>query len=122
MDRVSLIQLEMAVWVLRERGAGTREIFDISIHEHIQQLKVHREYDQVSVIMALVAQGNYLSCLSRRTVAQLVDQGKLAILTVPELKMVRDFSFVWRKQESDSPSRSVTMKSAASLIGEDQLN
>jgi DNA-binding transcriptional LysR family regulator len=107
----------MADWVLRERGAGTREIFDISIHKHIQQLKVHREFDQVSVIMELVAQGHYLSCLSRRTVAQFVDQGRLSILNIAELSMVRDFSFVWRKQEADSPNRSVIMKTAASLVG-----
>ena len=117
-EQTSLTQLEMAHWVLRERGAGTREIFDISIHEHITQLKVHREYDHVGVIMALVSQGNYLTCLSRRSVAQLVERGELAILSVPELSMKRDFSFIWRKQDVTSPSRTVVMKTANSLVEE----
>lgn len=46
-ETVTLSQLEVAQWILRERGAGTREIFDLSIHEHIKRLRVHREYDQV---------------------------------------------------------------------------
>jgi len=116
--KASLTQLEMAQWILRERGAGTREIFDISIHEHITQLKVHREFDHVGVIIALIKQGNYLTCLSRRSVAQLVEKGELVILAVPELMMKRDFSFVWRKHDVTSPSRTVIMKTANSLVGE----
>jgi len=115
-DETSLTQLEMAHWILRERGAGTREIFDISIHEHLDQIKVHREYDHVGVIIALVKQGNYLTCLSRRSVQQAVSQGELAILNIPELDMARDFSFVWRKQEAASPIRSVIMKTANSVV------
>jgi DNA-binding transcriptional LysR family regulator len=122
-EQTSLTQLEMAQWILRERGAGTREIFDISIHEHIDQLNVHREYDHVGVIVALVADGNYLTCLSRRSVHQAVSQGVLAILNVPELNMVRDFSFVWRKSEGSSASRVAMIKTAKTLAAaKHQLN
>lgn len=119
-ERVSPTQLGMANWVLRERGAGTRDIFDTNIHEHVQQIKVHREFDQAGVITEMVAQGQYLTCLSRRSVSEGVAQNKLKILNVPELKMVRNISFIWRKQELESPSRSVIIKTAASFANQNQ--
>jgi len=115
-EKTSLTQLEMAQWILREQGAGTREIFDSSIHEHIEQLKVHREYDQVSVILAMVAEGNYLSCLSYRSVEASVENGQLKILNVPELSMNREFVFIWRKQDVENPSRNAILKTAKSIV------
>lgn len=116
LEQVSLPQLEMAHWVLRERGAGTREIFDLSIHEHIEQINVHREYDSVSVIMSLVASSNYLGCLSYRCVEAWVEKSSLAILKVPELTMNRDISFIWRKDEATNTSREAILRVAKKLI------
>lgn len=119
-ERVTMNQLAMTNWVLRERGAGTRDIFDTTIHEHIQQVKVHREFDQAGVILEMVAQGQYLTCLSRRSVNHASCLDQLTILPIPELKMVRNLSFVWRRQELESPSRSVIIKTAISLFGKHQ--
>ncbi|EAR09274.1 LysR substrate-binding domain-containing protein [Reinekea blandensis] len=115
-DTVTLSQLEVAQWILRERGAGTREIFDLSIHEHIPRLRVHREYDQVSVILALVRQGQYLTCLSTRAVAEGVARGELVMLRVPELIMKRNFQFIWRRQDVSSELRELVLSRARHLI------
>lgn len=116
-ERTSLAQLEMAHWVLRERGAGTREIFDLCIHEHITQIRVHREYDHVGVILALLQEGPYLSCLSRRAVASAVEAGQLTILSVPELNMKREFRFIWRKQDNGEEIRSLVQTTARHVVG-----
>jgi DNA-binding transcriptional LysR family regulator len=112
----SLSQLEESNWILRERGAGTREIFDSSIHKHLDQIKVHRVYDQVNVILPLVAGSQYLSCLSYRSVKPWVESGKLNILSVPELDMNREFSLIWRKQELDNPIRQAILKTANKIV------
>lgn len=115
-SNVSLSQLAQASWVLRERGAGTREIFDENIHQHIDQLKVHREYDQINVILEMVARGSYLSCLSRKSVEAWMQSGRIKVLTVEELSMPRKFSFVWRKQDSENDNRDALINVASSII------
>jgi len=110
-----LAQLEMAQWILREQGAGTREIFDSCIHEHIAQLRVHREYEYVNVMLAMVSESHYLSCLSYRSVKPLVESQQVTILNVPELSMKRDFTFIWRKDEDVNPNRTAILNTARKI-------
>lgn len=100
---VSMAQLEEAKWVLREPGAGTRDIFDRAIHGKIGNLNVWREYSHVPVLAALVANHYYLSCLPYYSVASLVESGDLAILPVEGLNMNRSFSFIWRDDGDANP-------------------
>jgi len=116
LENVSLAQLEMAHWILRERGAGTREIFDLSIHEHIEQINVHREYDEVNVIMSMVAAGNYLGCLSYRCLESWKHKSKLSIISAQEINMDRDIAFIWRKEDPESVSRDAILRVARKLI------
>ncbi|UAL45202.1 LysR family transcriptional regulator [Shewanella inventionis] len=51
--KTSLSQLELAKWVLREPGAGTRRIFDAAIHGLIDKLNVWKEYEQVGLLVSL---------------------------------------------------------------------
>lgn len=115
LQRVSLAQLEEAKWVLRESGAGTREIFDSAIHGRLARLQVWREYSHVPVLIALVESHVYLSCLPWRSVEEQVKSGQLAVLHVPELNMQRTFSFVWRSDAGDNPLRDCVIKAARRL-------
>ncbi|WP_370980583.1 LysR substrate-binding domain-containing protein [Agaribacterium sp. ZY112] len=116
MSECSITQLGMAQWILREHGAGTREIFDIAVHEHLEQIQVHREYEQSAVILELVSHGRYLSCLSRRLVQPWLERGLISILNTPALSMKRDISFIWRRQDDDSPNRDALTRAARKLI------
>ncbi|MBY6188664.1 LysR family transcriptional regulator [Marinobacter hydrocarbonoclasticus] len=112
LDRISLTQLEQAKWVLRERGAGTRAIFDSALHGLIDNLNVRHEYEQVSILRALVANGNYLSCLPYLEVEAAVARGELVCLKVPELNMERRLSFIWRADSAAHPLRDCLMAEA----------
>ncbi|PSW13898.1 LysR family transcriptional regulator [Photobacterium sanctipauli] len=101
--RVSLAQLEQAQWVLREGGAGTRAIFESAMVPLIPDLDVWREYSHVPVIRTMVANGHYLTCLPYLDVAPSIKRGELIALNVPELKMDRAISFIWRKEMADHP-------------------
>ncbi|WP_428775011.1 LysR substrate-binding domain-containing protein [Vibrio sp.] len=100
---VSLAQLEQAKWVLREHGSGTRKIFDSSIHHLIEDLEVWREYEHVPVIRSMVAKGQYLTCLPYLDVEKGIENQQLVALNVPQLKMERTLSFVWRSDMSENP-------------------
>lgn len=115
-EEVSFDQLSKELWVLREHGAGTREIFDLHIHKHIDRLQVHREYDQVNVIVEMVKNSNYLGGLSSRSVQPWVDSGEVKVLSAPPLKMERKFSFIWRKQDTVNPARQLIIDAAMELV------
>ena len=100
---VSLAQLEQAKWVLREHGSGTRKIFDISIHHLIEDLDVWREYEHVPVLRSLVSNGQYLTCLPYLDVERYIEAGDLVALNVPDLKMDRTLSFIWRADMAENP-------------------
>ncbi|GLQ70909.1 LysR substrate-binding domain-containing protein [Vibrio penaeicida] len=102
-DKVSLAQLEQAKWVLREHGSGTRKVFDSNIHNLIADLDVWREYEHVPVLRSMVANGPYLTCLPYLDVERFIESGQLVALNVPELKMERTLSFVWRADMVDNP-------------------
>ncbi len=102
-ERVSLSQLEQAQWVLREGGAGTRSVFEGAMLPLIPDLDVWREYSHIPVIRRLVENGKYLSCLPYLDVASDIKRGKLAVLNVPELKMDRSISFIWRADMEEHP-------------------
>ncbi|MGF1682699.1 LysR substrate-binding domain-containing protein [Photobacterium minamisatsumaniensis] len=101
--RVSLSQLEQAQWVLREGGAGTRAIFESAMVPLIPDLDVWREYSHVPVILRMVANSQYLTCLPYLDVAPHIERGDLAVLNVPELVMDRSISFIWRKEMEEHP-------------------
>lgn len=102
-DKVSLAQVEQAKWVLREHGSGTRKVFDSNIHNLIADLDVWREYEHVPVLRSMVANGPYLTCLPYLDVERFIESGQLVALNVPELKMERTLSFVWRADMVDNP-------------------
>lgn len=116
LDQASFAHLDSAQWILRERGAGTRDIFDTYMHNYLEQINVHREYEYTNVILEMVAEGNYLSCLSRRLVKPWLDSGRIKVVSVPELVMKRELSFIWRKQDQDNPNRAAITKAASRII------
>ncbi|MBQ1782791.1 MAG: LysR family transcriptional regulator [Gammaproteobacteria bacterium] len=113
---VSFAQLEQAKWILREPGSGVRRIFESAVQGSIDDLDVCREYAYVPVILALIQQGGYLSCLPYLDVAHAIEQGKLVELSVPALTMERPLSFIWRADAVDNPLRDCIRQEARRMI------
>ncbi|TXR54906.1 LysR family transcriptional regulator [Reinekea thalattae] len=111
-DNVSLAQLEQAKWVLRESGAGTRRIFNSAIHGLIDHIDVWKEFEQVGILKAMAEKGPYLTCLPYLDVEPEVVEGKLVILSTPQLNMERSLSFIWRNDEIDNPLRDCVLSEA----------
>ncbi|GIU26319.1 MULTISPECIES: LysR family transcriptional regulator [unclassified Shewanella] len=114
-ESASLSQLEQAKWVLREQGAGTRRIFEGAIHGIIEKLNVWKEYEQVSVLKALVKNGQYISSLPYLDVEKEVANGELVILPTPQINMQRHLSFIWRADSGENPLRDCIITEAKRL-------
>ncbi len=100
---VSFELLAQARWVLREPGSGTRMVFESAIHPYVAQLDVWREYDFVPLLCSLTAHSDYLTCLPYLEVKPLIEANQLVALNVPELKMDRSLSFIWRANVGEHP-------------------
>lgn len=95
-------ELQAAEWILRERGSGSRAIFEAAIHPHVERIRVRMELDQHEAIKQAVRAGFGLGCLSRLSVAGELERGELVALTSP-LKLTRSFSLVWHPERYRSP-------------------
>ncbi len=80
------------------------------MHHLIEDLDVWREYEHVPVLRALVANGSYLTCLPYLDVERFITSGQLVALNVPELKMERTLSFIWRADMAENPLAECIMR------------
>lgn len=115
-EDVSFAQLELAKWVLREPGSGTRRIFDGAVHGVLDNINVWKVYESVPVLKMMVQNGFYLGCLPYLDVAKEVENGVLQILPTPQLDMRRSLSFVWRKDAGENPLRDCILAEARRLV------
>jgi DNA-binding transcriptional LysR family regulator len=86
-------------WVLRERGSGTREVFEQAILPHFQVNRVRLELCGNQGINQAVLRGIGLACVSTATVTSELASGKLVALNVPWLNLHRTLSIVVNKQK-----------------------
>ena len=121
-ESLSFNQLQQAKWVLREKGAGTREIFDGAFHCHGEKLNVWKEYEQVNVLKHLVQHGSYLSALPYLDVEKELQSGDLIALPTPDLDMHRKLSFIWRTDSGACPLRDGILSQARRLARIRQSN
>ena len=81
--------LEQARWVLRERGSGTREVFERAVTNRGIHIRAHLELGHTEAVMRAVRAGAGLGCLSQAVVADVVRRGELAVLSTPFLDLHR---------------------------------
>ena len=111
---ISLEQLQQQSWVLRERGSGTRAIFDAAIEQMGVQINLAIELTRQSAIKESVKAGLGLGCLSKLSIAEELKNGGLVALKSP-LNLSRRFSLVTHK---DNHHNLLTQKFIDYLIAE----
>ncbi|WP_343529810.1 DNA-binding transcriptional regulator YeiE [Yokenella regensburgei] len=81
--KATLAQLAATPWILREKGSGTREIVDYLLLSHLPEFHMGMELGNSEAIKHAVRHGLGISCLSRRVIAELLENGTLAEVKVP---------------------------------------
>ncbi|EPL9568543.1 DNA-binding transcriptional regulator YeiE [Providencia rettgeri] len=97
--KVSLKELRDAPWILRERGSGTRDVLDQLLFAHLPGFHILMELGNSEAIKHAVRFGMGISCLSRRVIAEQLDNGTLVELEVDELQLERTLYLIYHRQK-----------------------
>ncbi|CNE16374.1 DNA-binding transcriptional regulator YeiE [Yersinia nurmii] len=96
---ITLEQLADAVWILRERGSGTREVLDHLLLTHLPHFTLLMELGNSEAIKHAVRYGMGISCLSRRVIAEQLANGSLVEIKLPLPPLVRTLYLVHHRQK-----------------------
>ncbi len=94
-----LKDLENSNWILREKGSGTRDIFERAITDKIENLKIRYELGHTEAVKNGVKHNLGISCLSRRTVEENLKNQTLSELPTPYLQLKRNFYLLIREDK-----------------------
>lgn len=92
-------QLTELPFILREKGSGTRNLFEHVMNQHHLQCHVTGSYNNTESIRQAVAAGLGISVISSRLVAKELQEGKLASFTIPGITFRRSFRIVYHKNK-----------------------
>jgi DNA-binding transcriptional LysR family regulator len=93
--------LESAPWIMREKGSGTREIFEDAMEKAGISYSISLEFGHTEAIKNGVASGLGVSCLSRIAVHRELEYGLLVEVT-SKLMLKRSLSLLKRRDSSCS--------------------
>ena len=94
--KADVAMLTAAKWVMRERGSGTREVFERAMAEKEGRFSVTLELGHTEAIKKAVEAGLGVSCLSRLAVQRELDNGWLVGVSTP-LELRRSLALIFRK-------------------------
>lgn len=95
--------LRSATWILREKGSGTREVFDRAFANASLPYRIALELEQPEAIRQCVRAGLGLGCLSRLEVQEAFAAGWLAPIETYFLDLDRQFQILVHRDRQLSP-------------------
>ncbi|MES2675183.1 MAG: LysR family transcriptional regulator [Pseudomonadota bacterium] len=98
-QQISLQDLANESWILRERGSGTRQVFDAALRHQLTNLNICLELEHTEAIKRAVESGLGISCISRLALKDAFRRGSLVPLEIAGLDLKRQFNFVLHKQK-----------------------
>ena len=102
-EGISREELLSINWVMREKGSGTRQTFERAMYGVLQDLNYVLELEQIEAIKRAVMLDMGVACLSRLSVSEELDQGKLVELKIPNRNFKRYFYVILHKDKYISP-------------------
>ena len=90
--------------LLRERGSGTRELFEERMNLLGISVEPCWESSSNEALIHGVLWGNGVSVISQKLVQELVEAGSLRIPDIPELKLARHFRYLYHKNKFITPA------------------
>jgi DNA-binding transcriptional LysR family regulator len=92
-------ELTSAAWIVRERGSGTRQAFEHSMHGILPELRILLELQHTEAIKSAVKAGLGLGCVSRIALDDEFRAGTLVPCRVPDRDFRRYFYLVLRRDK-----------------------
>lgn len=113
--RIELSDLSEVVWVLREEGSGTREVFMRALGDDAARLSTVLELGSSEAVARAVEAGGGVGCLSHLVVRRDLEEGRLTELATPAWKLRRT---MWRLTHRHLPVSRLAGAFAATLPAE----
>ncbi len=96
---VAISDLENCDWILREKGSGTREIFENQMNQLSMTINISLELGHTEAIKNAVSRGSGISCLSRCALQDLLRLREIELLATPFLDLRRKFCLIMHKKK-----------------------
>ncbi len=106
-----------AVWIVRERGSGTRQAFEHAMRGLLPDLRIALELQHTEAIKSAVESGLGIGCVSRLALEDAFARGSLAPCHVPHRDFRRQFCFVLHKQKHKSAAIQTWLELCAAWPG-----
>jgi DNA-binding transcriptional LysR family regulator len=94
--------LEKTVWVLREEGSGTAEIFKSRLGNHAALLNIVTRMGHTEAIKKAVEAGVGASCLSELTICRETEHGWLKSLAIEGISTRRQLSIIQHRDKQNT--------------------
>jgi DNA-binding transcriptional LysR family regulator len=91
--------LQETVWVMREEGSGTAEIFKNKLGMHVVLLEVVTRMGHTEAIKKAVESGIGAGCLSELTICREINQGWLKSFTIEGIDMHRQLRIIQHRDK-----------------------
>ncbi|WBA81796.1 LysR substrate-binding domain-containing protein [Endozoicomonas sp. GU-1] len=99
---IPLSSLANELWVLREPGSGTRELFDEMIATQLSSPKVAMVLNRSEAVKQAVSDGVGIACISSLAAKSTLDTGHMATIGVTGLNLKRHFYLLTHKRKYKS--------------------
>ncbi len=107
--RVAKKQLSEGDWIMREKGSGTREVFEAAMAAKVGGFNTRLELGHTEAIKKAVEAEMGVSCLSRIAVQRELDHGWLVAVETP-LKLQRPLAILLKKDSQRSRLKTAFLK------------
>ncbi len=101
-EEYCLEEISSFKWILREKGSGTRAIFEEGISDGFSKLNVFLTLGHNEAIKKIVEQSDSLTCLSRLAVQKELDEGMLFELKIKNFAFKRKLLRLLHKEKYQS--------------------
>ena len=97
---ITIPELKQEKLILRLPNSNTRNLFVAALESHglsLDDFNVAMEIDSIASIKELIRQGFGVSVLAKSACVNELKKGKLAVLTIEDLSMIREINIVYLK-------------------------
>lgn len=101
---VELYEILEGNLILREKGSGTRKIFEnriIEIGYGLDDVKPYMEIGSINAIKSLIESNLGYTIISRETIKRELELGLIKIVPIKNLYIPREFNFIYLNEDSD---------------------
>ena len=118
-EAIALGDLKGQNFVTREKGSGTRAVYEKAFKDAglaLTDLKNIAEVGTTEAVIQAVEGGAGIAIVSELAAKEAIELGKVQALTIPLLRMIRDFSIITRKGKPLSKDASEVLSVIKSVM------